>query len=342
MPAIQQAIKRQLRGAIESVAAAVAPIGWRLGHEPHLAILMYHRVLPKSDPRCADEQPGMWVSPETLDMHLRILQKHFALVHLDDWLLNRAAGKELPRRACAITFDDGWRDNFEYAFPVLRQHRAPATIFLVSDFVGGNYNFWPNQLMARVRATAASREVLSWPEPLASALAGILPSAGSWQPGDSALDHAIERCKQAFSDEQMRNWLSGLGAVDSRGGRDLLDWAEIQEMADSALVRFGSHSRRHTRLLTSLDPTAITDEVANSKAALEARLGRPVTLFCYPNGDVSDQAEAEVRRVYLGAVLTTSGWNRPTTDPHRLRRISLHESIASRPESFVARFAGWI
>jgi peptidoglycan/xylan/chitin deacetylase (PgdA/CDA1 family) len=303
---------------------------------------MYHRVLPKSDPRCKDEQPGMWVSPETLDMQLQVLRQHFEVVHLDDWLSSRAAGRDLPRRACAITFDDGWRDNFEFAFPVLRQHQVPATIFLVSDFVGGSYTFWPNQLMARVRAAAASREILSWPEPLASALAGVLPSAGSWRPGDGALDHAIERCKQAYSDEQMRNWLSGLGSVDSKGGRDLLDWAEIQEMADSALMRFGSHSRRHTRLLASVDPNAIKDEVAGSKTALEARLGRPVTLFCYPNGDVSGQAEAQVRREYLGAVLTTSGWNQRTTDPHRLRRIAVHEGIASRPESFLTRFTGWI
>ena len=103
MPTIRPAVKRRLRGAIESVAATIAPIGWRLGHEPQLVILMYHRVLPGSDPRCANEQPGMWVSPESLDMHLRVLRKHFDLVHLDDWLSDRASGRELPRRACSIT-----------------------------------------------------------------------------------------------------------------------------------------------------------------------------------------------------------------------------------------------
>jgi peptidoglycan/xylan/chitin deacetylase (PgdA/CDA1 family) len=342
MPAIRRAIKRRLRGAIETVAGIVAPIGWRLRRQPALVILMYHRVLPEDDARCADEQPGMWVTPATLDLHLRVLRKHFELVHLDEWLSDRAAGRALPRRACAITFDDGWRDNFQFAFPVLRRHRAPAIIFLVSDFVGKGYTFWPNQLMARLRAAAGAREVRSWPEPLASVLAGALPSAGPWPPGDGVLDYAIERCKQAFPDLQMRDWLSGLGSADSKGGRDLLDWAEIQEMADSGLVRFGSHSRRHIRLLESLDPTLIKDEVTGSRTALEARLGRSVTLFCYPNGDVSGRAESEVRREYLGAVLTTPGWNRGSTDPHRLRRVGMHECIARRPESFLARLAGWV
>ena len=342
MPTIQRTIKRQLRGVIETAAATVAPLGWRLGREPQLAILMYHRVLPKSDPRCADEQPGMWVSPETLSMHLQVLRQHFELVHLDNWLTHRSAGRELPRRACAITFDDGWRDNFEFAFPVLRRHQAPATIFLVSDFIGGSYTFWPNQLIASLRAASGVHEVRSWPGPLASVLADALLSAGSWPPDDETLDDVIKCCKRTFSDTQMRDWLSGLGAVESRIKRDLLDWAEIQQMADSGLVRFGSHSRRHTRLLACLDPALIRDEVTGSKATLEACLGRPVNLFCYPNGDVSSVAESEVRREYLGAVLTTPGWNQGMIDPHRLRRVGLHEDIAKRPEGFVSRLAGWL
>jgi peptidoglycan/xylan/chitin deacetylase (PgdA/CDA1 family) len=284
----------------------------------------------------------MWVSPETLDMHLRVLRQHFELVHLDDWLSNRAAGRELPQRACAITFDDGWRDNFEFAFPVLLQHQAPATVFLVSDFVGGSYTFWPNQLIAQLRAASGVREVCSWPEPVASVLGDALPSVGSWPPDDQSLDNAISRCKLAFSDDQLRDWLSRLQGVPRRGGRDLLDWAEIQKMADSAFVRFGSHSRRHTRLLPPLDQGAINDEVTGSRKALEAQLGQAVTLFCYPNGDSSDAAESQVRREYLGAVLTKPGWNRGAIDPYRLRRIAVHEGIASRPEGFLARCAGWI
>lgn len=342
MPAIRRAIKRRLRGAIETVAGIVAPIGWRLRRQPALVILMYHRVLPEDDARCADEQPGMWVTPATLDLHLRVLRKHFELVHLDEWLSDRAAGRALPRRACAITFDDGWRDNFHFAFPVLRRHRAPATIFLVSDFVGKGYTFWPNQLMALLCAAAGAREVRTWPEPLASVLAAALSSDGPWPPAAGVLDHAIERCKQAFSDEQMQDWLSGFGSIDGSGARDLLDWAEIQQMADSGLVRFGSHSRRHTRLLASLDPAVIRDEVTGSRAVLEARLRRPVSLFCYPNGDVSGPAESEVRREYLGAVLTIPGWNEGSIDPHRLRRVGVHEGIARRPEGFVTRLAGWL
>jgi len=303
---------------------------------------MYHRVLPEDDARCVAEQPGMWVSPVTLDLHLRVLREHFELVHLDDWLSDRVAGRDLPRRACAITFDDGWRDNFEFAFPILRRHRVPATIFLVSDFVGGVYTFWPNQLMAALRAVSSALEVRAWPGPLASVLAAKLPSAGRWPPGPEVLDHAIGSCKQAFSDEQMRDWLSALGSAEVKGRRDLLDWAEIHEMAHSGLVRFGSHSRRHTRLLESLDSASVNDEVAGSRKALEAHLERRVTLFCYPNGDLSGRAEAQVRSEYLGAVLTAPGWNTRLSDPHRLRRVGVHDGIAMHSEGFLARLAGWV
>ena len=92
------------------------------------------------------EQPGMYVSPDTLAMHLRVLKRHFEIVDLGDWLRRQRDGSALPDRACCITFDDGWRDNFQHGFPVLRAARVPATIFLVADFIGTRYRFWPNRL----------------------------------------------------------------------------------------------------------------------------------------------------------------------------------------------------
>ena len=78
----------------------------------------------------------MYVSPDTLAMHLRVLKQHFTLIDLGEWLSLRAAGGALPDRACCITFDDGWRDNYEYGLPVLAAAQVPATVFLVTDFIG--------------------------------------------------------------------------------------------------------------------------------------------------------------------------------------------------------------
>ncbi|MES1263376.1 MAG: polysaccharide deacetylase family protein, partial [Peristeroidobacter soli] len=204
---------------------------------------MYHRVLPANHPDRATEQPGMYVTPETLAMHLGVLREHFTFVHLDEWLDAKAAGRELPRHACAITFDDGWRDNYDHAFPMLRQAQVPATIYLVSDLVGTSYSFWPNTL-ARLLAGGEEAVMVR-----ARALLGELPAT---QGGlDMAqIDAIIGRCKSR-SDAEMHSLVAEIASVAptaAPGVRDLMSWEEIDEMQRSGLVRFGSHTRRHTRL----------------------------------------------------------------------------------------------
>lgn len=335
-------MKRLLKAGVQSAVSQVAPLLWRLDRQPRLLVLMYHRVLPQHHPARAVEQPGMYVSPETFAMHVRLLQAHFTLVHLDDWLDARRAGRPLPVRACAITFDDGWRDNYEYAFPVLRAAAAPATIFLVSDMVGTRYRFWPNRLadlLANHAPAALATRLPEWLEPLVAAAA-----VDRGAPLDAEqIDAVIGRCKQVRTDAQIAAALDdierALGGGD-QGHRDLADWDEIREMVDSGLVRVGSHTRRHTRLVAGLTVEQLQDEIAGSHRVLEERLGHPPRTFCYPNGDHCPAAVEAVRARYIGAVTTSSGWNASGADAHLLRRVGVHEDVTRTPAAFLARLAG--
>ena len=113
-----------------------------------LLIIMYHRVLPKTDRRLENEEPGMYVTPETLDMHLTELAKISTLVHIEDWLALSKSGQLEDTLYCAITFDDGWADNYEFGLPLLQKHNAPATVFLATDYIDSNTTFWPERLAA--------------------------------------------------------------------------------------------------------------------------------------------------------------------------------------------------
>ena len=115
-------LKQVVKRAAHEFIGRVAPAKWRRLPGPELVVLTYHRVLPDEHPDRLQEQPGMYVRPETLAMHLAELTEHFELVQLDDWLAARSAGKQLPRLACAISFDDGWADNVAHALPALRRH----------------------------------------------------------------------------------------------------------------------------------------------------------------------------------------------------------------------------
>ncbi len=330
-------IKQLLRRAL----GLAAPVVWRTRPRPSLTILTYHRILPADHPARATEQPGMYVSPDALAMQLRVLKQHFTLIGLGDWLGLRASGAELPDRACCITFDDGWRDNYDYGLPVLVAAGVPATVFLVTDFIGSSYRFWPNRL-----AQLLGRLVVSDMRVLPAELCGLLVRAGfvpTGAPDIAQIDRVIAACK-SLSDAAMISLLDAaeslVPVVAGGGSRDLLDETEILAMRDSGLVQFGSHSRRHTRLLPGLTPVQLEDELRGSRSRLEQMVGQPADIFCYPNGDCSPAALALVRTVYRAAVTTVPGWNGPQSDLHLLRRMSVHEDIAADKASFLARVAG--
>jgi peptidoglycan/xylan/chitin deacetylase (PgdA/CDA1 family) len=331
------AVKGGLKRLAEVAVAPLAPLVWGLQPAPSLLVLMYHRVLPPEHGDRAIEQPGMYVSPATLDMHLQVLKRHFPIVHLDEWIATAATGGPLPKRACALTFDDGWRDNFEYAFPVLRRHQAPATIFLVSAMTGTEREFWPNRLARRLALLSAAEAL---PEPLERVLAPVLEPArrsGRWRLEE--LDQAIVLAKQ-LGEEEIQRLLDTLPPA-AAAGRAVLNEDEVRAMAASGLVRFGSHTRTHLRFRGELPAPILAEEIGGSRAEI-AQVAGPagVGVFCYPNGDTTPAAIGVVRQHYLAAVTTRKGWHSAGADPFLIRRIGVHEDISNRPAAFLARISG--
>jgi peptidoglycan/xylan/chitin deacetylase (PgdA/CDA1 family) len=287
----------------------------------------------------------MYVSPETLRMHLAVLRKHFEIVDLRDWVERTRTAQPLPVRACAITFDDGWRDNFEHAFPVLRDARVPATIFLVANAIGASYSFWPNRL-ARALRTLQSHEIWKqWSDAVraAGAPAGIVDGAPPFDV--DAIDRIIAALK-SLSDvtniELVGQLERSVSSAPIDAERDMVSRAEIAEMRASGLIRFGSHTCRHIRLLPFVNTEVLQQEVVQSRSALETLLGEAVDLFCYPNGDYCDHALDIVRSTYSAAVTTQDGWNGSGSDMHLLRRLGIHDDIAKTERHFLARLTGLV
>jgi len=328
--------KRSLRKLI----GQAAPLLFALRPRHSLAVLTYHRVLPRGDAAWNSEQPGMCVTPQTLTMHIEVLREHFEIVDLQDWLERARSNRPLPARACCLTFDDGWRDNHDHAFPVLQRAAAPATIFLVAGLIGSHYQFWPNRLASLLRALQESPGSFGAAE-LASI--GIMPGAESGF--EARLDAAVSFCKRmpdAAVIEKLEALDSRLPAAARTVTRDLMNQEEILALQRSGLVRFGSHSIHHTRLVEGLDETLLSNEVRRSREMLESLLAQPVPLFCYPNGEYSSRALQVVHAAYDAAVTTRRGWNRRDSDPWRLARLPLHEDISADRASFLARVTGLV
>jgi peptidoglycan/xylan/chitin deacetylase (PgdA/CDA1 family) len=338
-------MKRAVKRILQKTIALSAPAVWRRQGGSRLLILMYHRVLPADHEDRATEEPGMYVSPQSLQMHLQLLPKYFEPVFLDDWVERAASGASLPRLACAVTFDDGWRDNYEHAFPVIRSAAMPAHIFIVADYIGTATSVWTARL-ARLLVYRSERPDVGSAEVVASILrrAGLSDEVIAASPTKPLIAQAISQCKSRNSDYAMNDLLqeaeTALGLSAAAGRRDFMDWNEVREMASSGFVRFGSHTRRHTRLLPALDAAVLDDEVAQSRRSIEAAIGRPTSLFCYPNGDYSDAALHTVAQHYSAAVTTRRGWNVAGTNRFQLKRIGLHEDVSADPASYLSRLTG--
>ncbi len=330
------------RGIVYAVAR-LAPLTWRWRKPGSLVVLMYHRVLPQDSPLRKTEQPGMYVSPETLDLHLAELKRHFELVHLDDWLRRAQRGETLPKLACAITFDDGWRDNYDFALPVLIKHQAPATIFLVSSYIGTAQRFWPNRLMTLVHAEFERPGSVPFPAPLRALVDPVLAQGRAQGRLDTeAIDPVVQQAMR-LKEAEIRALMDAVGNDGADPAeRETLDRQEIAHLAATGLVRFGSHSATHFRLAAGTAEEVLTAEIAQSQVDLAQICRQPIDLFCYPNGVTCASAVTIASHHYLGAVSTDKGWYAPGRDPYRIPRVAVHEDISRTPDAFLARLSGWL
>jgi peptidoglycan/xylan/chitin deacetylase (PgdA/CDA1 family) len=311
-----------------------------------LLILMYHRVVDGAVARSLGQE-GMYVDVETFDNHLRFLKRRFLVIPLEEGLgfLERGTGGRARdgRPLCAITFDDGWRDLYENAYPLLRSHGMSATAFLATGFIGTRNWFWTDRLARLLRAKRPERGDAGMSPPTGVTLeaAGI-----PVKPDGRELGGIVEAMKRLRQEEIERI----LQAMSEEGGRDpasaeraFLTWEEVGDMYRSGVVRFGSHTESH-RILTTLTDDEVAAELHLSMERLVAEgvVDPAFVPFAYPNGNHTDRIAAMAARAgYRLAVTTQRGWNRPGPAPcaYQLKRIGVHQDIASTDAMLCCRVA---
>lgn len=337
-----QMVKQVLKKVRNSLFAANALLKIKLKRSPSLVILTYHRILPGQSPLRHTEQPGMIATPEALDMHISMLNRLGAeFVSLDTWLDAQHENQVLPRLAVAVTFDDGWQDNYEHAFPVLKKHNVPATIFLVSQRINTPWQFWPEQVLELLinHTHHLDHEALQWLRPYL----GDMPTSTNSSSPYTVLqaDSVINRLKELDDHtiethlEQTRTALPALIQANVNA-RPLLNKQELETMLKSGLVTFGAHTRHHYRLNHLANPSDLQNEIAGSRRDLEELGLQPVNVFCYPNGDITGKGEQLVQGYFTAACTTERGWNKTPSNPFGLRRFNFHDGNGSTPLSFLA------
>jgi peptidoglycan/xylan/chitin deacetylase (PgdA/CDA1 family) len=258
----------------------------------HDRILMYHGT-PRRDAAALERQLGL-------------VKLAFPVVPLDELLKKKAR-----RARVALTFDDGLRSNVEVAYPILRKLGLAATFFVCPGLIERGQWLWNHEARERLRSLDPQ------------ALAELAQRIG----GPNGVEPIVEWMKtlaigvRRQVEGEIRAATPGFKPTDEqRNDFELAGWRELERL-DPQTVTIGSHTMTHP-ILTSLNEEETESETRDSRATLEQRLGREVSIFCYPNGDLNDAALSSARRHYRTAVTTETGRLEGPMDPHRLPRYA--------------------
>jgi peptidoglycan/xylan/chitin deacetylase (PgdA/CDA1 family) len=246
-------------------------------------VIGYHRVVEDFEASAATSIPSMLVSRRMLERHLDWLGRRFRFVSLDELgaRLDGSDGSEDP--VAAITFDDGYRDLYEQAFPLLQKKGIPAAVFVVTDLVSTTGVQAHDKLYLLLARRMADRSLT--PGGLAGLLRGIEISV----PGMDVKSpyQATRTLLEALTQESIRRVIAALESEVSISEETFkpfysLTWEMLDRM-QRAGVTIGSHTRTHI-VMTNESGERVANEATGSREEIERRLGTGVRHFAYPSG----------------------------------------------------------
>jgi peptidoglycan/xylan/chitin deacetylase (PgdA/CDA1 family) len=261
----------------------------------HLTVIGLHRVLPRSDPRYATSDPEYTLPLDIFDHCLEFFDRHYHVVSLDDVLLARRGARRLPPRPLLLTFDDGWRDNVEYAIPRLRTAHMPAAMFVAGAVLVHDTPFWQEQLVASWRSGRLA------PAPRRALGRAARPDDATAFGSDPLTPIRILIAALEAVPPTTRNALLGREPL-LREPRSMIARDDLHALA-AAGIAIGSHGFSHAPL-TRVDAAA---EFAATRALLRASLhpDADAPALAFPHGKFDGATVARARELGFELLFTS-------------------------------------
>ncbi len=315
-------IKRSIKSA-----AAIAKAGLRLcpARPSSVNIFAYHRVVADIAKAELDAIYGIVISTTTFRRHCELMRPTYDVVSLTEAADFLAGKRNSERPIAAITFDDGYRDFYDEAFPVLHDLGLKATVFLPTAYIG------QEKVLAHDRIYWLVKTMLEKSVPVADPLrqSGVFDKTVAMLP---KLDHLLKLTDllvylpNAQRERVIYEMERKLGEKFEPYPAEytLLDWNMVGEMAGKG-IDFGSHTENHV-VLPLEDKSVMQSEIGASKTEIDRQLGKKALAFAYPNGEYSAEIKAMTAAAgYTIAVTTETRLNHPGADLLSLGRTSLCE-----------------
>ena len=327
MPAKVRRFRSHVKTAVASALAKAYErglAGTRGLYRP--LVVGYHRIVEDFEADAKVEMPSMLTSLAMFEQHLECLATHFRFMSLDE--IGRRLLDEQPfdEPVAAITFDDGYRDVYEMALPVLERKGIPAAMFVVTDLIGRPAGQIHDKLYHLV-----AKAYRSWDDPRAR-LAHLLAELGL--PADHFTRRsvtatpmlAVSALLPGLPQSDIRRLMTGLELCVGNGFHNIplaVSWDMLADMRRRGFI-IGSHTRSHVSLPIESPERAVV-EIEQSKADLESRLGERVDHFAYPGGHFNAAVVEAVSRAGYRFAYTACCHDEPRHPLLTIQRLLLWE-----------------
>lgn len=243
--------------------------------EPSLVVLNYHRVRKDGPPAGSDFEEGVFgPRASEFERQMEWISTHTEVLTEGDVIQRLTGGKPFSTPSCLVTFDDGYIDNYDTAFPILRRFGMPAIFFIPTALISSRHLGWWDIVAYLVkRSSKGSISVDDAEISLADRGEAISQLIARRKRQNGVAAWSVERLSEACEVP-----LPTVGVQ----GRELMTWEQIREVSQGGIA-IGSHTHTHP-VLSKLGPGAQREELRVSKEILEREVGKPVRSIAYPFG----------------------------------------------------------
>ncbi len=286
-----------------------------------IPVLVFHKIIPEYD----EVWPG--IHPKLFEKIITLLNKHYTILPLTD--LYAKQPEELIN-ACFVTFDDGYKDFLDYAYPILKKSNIPSTLFVLPTDIINKGHIWTSTIVFFVKHYSFNEINAFFKEKSI-----IITYSNIYSGFKLNLDITIRLCDMAHSERSVIiEELQSKFVTDNRIiEHELLSFDELKKL-DKALVTTASHSLTHPSFKKETDPLFIEKELRDSKDIIERELQTRVEIFAFPFAKWNDVSLAYAQRLYkisftrINDLVNLKKINREKEYMYNLPRFNIHHDTA--------------
>jgi peptidoglycan/xylan/chitin deacetylase (PgdA/CDA1 family) len=251
-------------------------------------------------------------------------QKGYAFISMSD-LIDSIKSKKKLERSVVLTFDDGFRNVVENAYPIMKEFGAKGCFYLVSDLTGTNQLLWTDYVETVIENQKVGNFQFIFKGEINNYKLKDKKSYENAMADIKAKLRTIPDKERYAHLEQFRN----IRLTDVPNEFAMASWEQINKL-DPDVFEIGSHTKRHPNCANLTSNEELVDEIHNSKIDIEKNTGRKVKHFCYPAGSFNEKVVDAVKKFgYESAVTIQHGFTDENSDSVKLQRIDARKSILS-------------